>query len=226
MTSYRWFALSTDHRAMTLAELRAAITSGYRSEEWVEVQAVNEDSISGDYFKRSSIKVRSHDPETGVSSSVVGSIVQLDFVASVKRGMCLLRIRDTSRAAGSLISFLSRAAGFGFVACPLQARAVVGAERELFRSFDSYRLVGLKLSDVAVSPSVLGRFEFVSRFGIAIADIDEQLLARSRISMARFELVRMGVPGTLGVYSSGRITVSGQLSDWLMDFVESSIIGS
>lgn len=225
MTSYRWFALSTDQRAMTLAELRAAITFGHRSEEWIDVQEDNDGSIAGDYFKRSSVKVRSHDPEVGVSSSIVSSIVQLDFVASIRRGMCLLRIRDSSRASGSLISFLSGNVGFGFAAFPVQTRRVVGFERDLFGSFDSYRLVGLKLSDVAVSSSIVGRFEFASKFGISISDIDEELMARSRISMARFELVRMGVPGMLGFFSTGRVTVSGQLSDWLVNFAEDTLVG-
>ncbi|WWW36386.1 hypothetical protein V8017_05595 [Stenotrophomonas rhizophila] len=162
--------------------------------------------------------------EDAYTRSVVKSVVQMSYVAVLRDGLCVLRVNDSSRISGAFIALLSRAVGFGFSSKLLQGAPILGKESRVFEEFDSYRLVGLKLSDVVASSNVVARLEFASKYGMQPSDIPMIPSSGYKVSMAKYDVVRAGVSGTVSYFASGRFSVTGRLQDWLIGFIQERLI--
>lgn len=223
MSSYRWFALSVDGSPMKLDELdKVEAKPAY--EEWISINERSSHKCAGEYFRNSIVSVNSRDGDGILARAHVNSLTAVEYVAFMRNGRCILRVKDNGRLSGPLISMLSRSLGYGFSFVALRGKQLFGNERSMFASFDSTRMIGLKLADIAVSPSVVGRFEFASKFGMTVGDISLVPQLGAKVSMSKYELVRSGVVGTLATFSTGRFIVNGRLKDFLVDFIEREII--
>lgn len=222
MDSYRWFALSFADMDVDICRLISRIDED--GEQWASCSQIDSTRFAGAYFKRVMLSVGRADPSGSVSNQVVETVISLNFTLLVKDNEFILRVSDNKRLAGSFISWLMRYAGFGFSAHPAEIVKLVGREVEYFAELDALKMVALKVSGVAVAHNIVGRMEFVSKYGMKIDEIKAIPKNDFTVSMVRYEMTRSGVTGIMAVHSTGRVSVSGMLAPWIIDYVEKNLL--
>lgn len=222
MNSYRWFTLSFSGPGPDLCKLISKID--HDDEQWAICSQVNSGVFSGSYFKKITLSLGRADPSGIMSDLAVETTVSLEFTIRAQGGKLLLRVSDNKRLAGSFISWLSRRAGFGFSSHPATLVSLVGWELERFSSIDICKMIALKVSGVTVAHNIVGRMEFVSKYGMKIDEIRALPRDGFTVSMVRYELAKSNVTGVLAVHSTGRVSVSGALGSWIVDYVEKNLL--
>ncbi len=222
MNSYRWFVLSFSELGSDLCDIISEID--HDGEQWAICSQVSSEKFSGIYFKKLTLSLGRADSSGVMSDLAVETTVSLEFTIRAQDGDFLLRVSDNKRLAGSFISWLSRRAGYGFSSRPATLVNLVGRELERFSSVDIFRMIALKVSGVTVAHNIVGRMEFVSKYGMKVDEIRALPGDGFTVSTVRYELAKSNVTGILAVHSTGRVSVSGALAPWIVDYVEKNLL--
>jgi hypothetical protein len=142
----------------------------------------------------------------------------LDFVLKNVGKKTLLRIRNPGRTVTNLLNALEAEVGFGFWVKPVELLPY--ADELLKGSARKTDLIGLKITNVAISENILSRMEFVSKQSIDRAQIQSMLSRTHTLEFSSYEIYLESHKGQISFMRTGLIKVSQQLEKWAIEVIE------
>ncbi|AYR27042.1 hypothetical protein RC54_18450 [Herbaspirillum rubrisubalbicans] len=161
------------------------------------------------------------DSEGSPTYQAIDSISFKDFSLFEREGTFFLRIENPGRNSRELFNALELLFGFGFSADAI----TFGRSKPtlIFGSVDSSKLIGLKVSGAVVGEEVVARMEFVSKYGIDVANVTALKGLRYNVDFASFDMLHQGVKGNIAIFANGVVKIAGQLSPLLLDLLEQEL---
>lgn len=218
-TRYRWFRIQLPARARDLGAIVA--NCPFESASAYGFARAPSDGASYRYLWRSRVVVTTLDAEGAPTYEQIDSVSFTDFAVVELGDLIFLRIENAGRNIRDLLNALETLAGMGFTAKPVtfdKARPSA-----VFNSVDSSKLVGMKVVGAVLADDLLARMEFVSKEGMAVANIEVLKGLKYKVELAVFEVVLSGLKGQIAFAANGTVKISGQIAPKLISLVEEDL---
>lgn len=227
MNTYRWFKIGSISGSFGWSDLSLHAVSKHGN-EWFEIERSAEEFVEARFYHKVTLDYDQVSPGGGIDVSTLECIKSVLFKITTRQGLSAIRVQDNMRGVTALLAAIARKLGFGFYieAIGFQAAldhfAVNGSQS--FCSFDSVRIIGAKVSGADPLAGIVGRFEYTSKTGFEISDIASRLPREFKLRSVKLELTKAGVSGALSFSSIGRCAISGRLSPFILEEMETCLI--
>jgi hypothetical protein len=227
MNTYRWFKIGSISGSVGWPDL-SLLTISSHDDEWFEIERAAEEFVEARFYHKVTLDYDQASPGGGVDVNTLECVKSVLFKITTRQGLSAIRVQDNMRGVTALLAAIARKLGFGFYieAIGFQAAldhfAVHGWGS--FSSFDSAKIIGAKVSGADPLAGIVGRFEFSSKAGFEISDIASRLPQEFKLQSVKLELTKAGASGALSFSSIGRCAISGRLSSYILEDIESRLI--
>lgn len=141
-----------------------------------------------------------------------------EFTLMKIRNKVFLRLKNPGRNTNGLFNVFEKISGYGFWIEPISV--IDWASSKVQNVVDSCKLTGLKVTNMAVGPKVVGRFEFASKDGIDNDLLSVYLKKPHVVDYCSYEILYKNVRGQVIFYRTGQVKISEQLAPLLIKTVE------
>lgn len=218
MERFRWFELTLPLPFQTFVSKIRSSKFNQKSQTGFIEQDPGDKQLQFKYYWSSMITriIMQHD-QTPTSESIA-TLCQSSFCLFVRKNRVWLRIHNPPRSSRDLLNKLEDLSGFGFYVHPVQF--LTNNEIPVLASELANRITSIKLIRSLAGDGSVARIEAASKDGITQEDIDTIKGKTQKLELITFEINYQLTKGQLSINNSGVIKLSGNLTPFLLEYVE------
>lgn len=170
------------------------------------------------FFSRQTLQVSSIDQDGRESSEEIVTLKHVDFSLLVRGSVTLLRVSEPSHSVRELLNSFEVHTGLGFYVVPLAFSFT--SLKQLFVAEYSTEVLGVKVSELALSDSLLAKVELSSKKPLSLDEIDFLKGHRYQVDSADFVIRDSNVKSKISFSKTGLLKVSGELTTEVIKLVD------
>jgi len=219
--TYRWYSIKMMGQPIALGALRKKLRTFKSTDCWFDEELGSEE-MAFRFFKRTEVLIEQYDASGKQTYSKVESVTAVTIVLVESQSHTLLRVCNPGRNMQALMMALQRVMGFGFSSKGVIFESL--CPHSVLQRVDVSKLVGLKLTNVAVTSDCVGRMEFASKEGMNLSGFPLLKGLKYKQDHVKYELLHKGVRGHVSLSASGLVRIGGALTPLILSLVERDVL--